>query len=154
MTKPNGKKIKGNKDDAKHFIDFYDTDFFGIVDDENKKTTSKTVSLTVPINDATTPKNKSNLAEHKVPQIEDFTDTEAVIKSILQLRKSVLIHKTDRTYNDHVKKEIQHIQLICNIGSTHTTFCGMTRESRDIVFGKYMVPFMILPGDAHEKEIT
>jgi len=62
MTKPNGKKIKGNKDDAKHLIDFYDTDLFGIVDDENKKTTSKMVSLTVPIDDDTTPKNKSNFA--------------------------------------------------------------------------------------------
>ena len=44
--------------------------------------------------------------------------------------------------------------MICNSGSTHTIFRGMTRESRDIVFEKYMVPFMILPGDAHEKEIT
>jgi len=43
MTKTTGKKIKGNKDDVKHFIDFYDTDFFGIVDDKNKKTTSKTM---------------------------------------------------------------------------------------------------------------
>jgi len=60
----------------------------------------------------------------------------------------------DGTYNDRVKKEIQHIQLICNSGSIHTIFLGMTRESRDIVFEKYMVPFMILPGDAHEKEIT
>ena len=135
MTKPTGKKIKGNKDDAKHFIDFYDTDFFGIVNDEAKEKTSM-VSLTVPIDDDTTAKNKSNLAEHKVPQIEDFTDTEAVIKSILQLRNSVLIHKTDGTYNDRVKKEIQHIQLICNSGSTHTIFRGMTRESRDIVFAK------------------
>jgi len=104
MTKTTGKKIKGNKDDVKHFIDFYDTDFFGIIDDENKKRTSKTVSLTIPIDDVTTPKKKSNLAEHKVPQIEDFTDTEAVIKSILQLRNSVIIHKTDGTYNDRVKK--------------------------------------------------
>jgi len=105
MTKPNGKKIKGNKDDAKHFIDFYDTDFFGIIDDENKEKTSKMVSLTVPIDDDMTPKNRSNLAEHKVPQIEDFTDTEAVIKSILELRNSVLIHKTNGTYNDHAKKK-------------------------------------------------
>ena len=30
----------------------------------------------------------------------------------------------------------------------------MTRESRDMVFEKYMLPFMIMPGDAHEKEIT
>ena len=59
---------------------------------------------------------KSNLAEHEVCQIEDFTDTEAVIKSILQLRNSVLIHKTNGTHNDNVKNEIQHIQLICNSG--------------------------------------
>jgi len=104
MTKTNGKKIKGNKDDAKHFIDFYYTDFFGIVDDKNKKTTNKTVSLIVPIDDGTSQK-KSNLAEHKVPQIEDFTDAEAVIKSILHLRNSVFIHKTDGTHNDAVKKK-------------------------------------------------
>jgi len=104
MTKTTGKKIKGNKDDVKHFINFYDTDFFGIVDDENKKMTNKTVSLIVPINDDTTQRVKSNLAEHRVPQIEDFTDTESVIKSILQLRNSVLIHKTDGTHNDSVKK--------------------------------------------------
>jgi len=106
MNKTTGKKIKGNKDDARHFIDFFDTDFFGIVDDENKKITNQMVSLIVPIDDGKTKKNKSNLAEHKVPQIEDFTDTEAVIKSILQLRNSVLIHKTNGTYNDSVKKEI------------------------------------------------
>ena len=34
MTKNTGKKIKGNKDDVKHFIDFFDLDFFGNVDDE------------------------------------------------------------------------------------------------------------------------
>ena len=154
MTKPTGKKIKGNKDDAKHFIEFYDNDFFGIVDDEAKEKKSKTVSLIVPIDDETTKNSKHNLAEHKVPKIEDFTDTEAVIKSILQLRNSVLIHKTDGTYNDRVKKEIQHIQLICNSGSVHTIFRGMTTESREIVFEKYMIPFMLMPGDAHEKEIT
>jgi len=54
MTKTTGKKINGNKDDAKHFIDFYDTDFFGIVNDENKKSTSRRVSLIVPIDDDTT----------------------------------------------------------------------------------------------------
>jgi len=53
-----------------------------------------------------------------------------------------------------LKKEIQHIQLICNSGSAHTIFRSMTRESREIVFEKYMVPFMLMPGDAHEKEIT
>ena len=98
MTKTTGKKIKGNKDDAKHFIDFYDTDFFGIVDDENKKTTSKTVSLIVPIDDDTTQKNKSNLAEHKVPQIEDFTDAEAVIKAIINVTKH-LDDKSEGTFN-------------------------------------------------------
>ena len=97
---------------------------------------------------------KSNLAEHKVPQIEDFTDTEAVIKSILQLRNIVLIHKTDGTHNDSVKKELQHMQLICNSRSAHTIFRSMTRESREIVFEKYMVPFMLMPGDGPEKEIT
>jgi len=30
----------------------------------------------------------------------------------------------------------------------------MTRESRDIVFEKYMLPFMIMSGETHEKEIT
>jgi len=30
----------------------------------------------------------------------------------------------------------------------------MTREARDIIFEKYMVPLMIMPGDAHEIEIT
>jgi len=59
-----------------------------------------------------------SLQPSKVPQIEDFTDTEAVIKSVLQLRNSVLIHKTDGTHNDSVQKEIQHIQLICNSGSS------------------------------------
>ena len=106
MTKPIGKKIKGNKDDAKHFIDFFDSEFFGLVDDEDKKTTNKTISLTVPIDDGTTQKNKSNLAEHKVPQIEDFTDIEAVMKSILQLRNSVLVHKpTERKQREAHEKE-------------------------------------------------
>jgi len=88
------------------------------------------VSLIVPIDDGTTQK-KSNLAEHKVPQVEDFTDAEAVIKSILQLRNSVLIHKTNGTHNDAVKKEIQHIQLLCTSGAFHAIFKRMTRESRD-----------------------
>ena len=95
-----------------------------------------------------------SLQPSKVPQIEDFTDTEAVINSILQLRNSVLIHKTNGIYNDSVKKEIQQIQLICNGGSSHNVFRSMTRESRDIVFEKYMVPLMVMPGDTHEKEIT
>jgi hypothetical protein len=153
MTKPTGKKIKGNKDDAKHFIDFFDSEFFGLVDDEDKKTTNKTISLTVPIDDGTTQKNKSNLAEHKVPQIEDFTDIEAVMKSILQLRNSVLVHKTDGTYTDGVKKEIQHIKLICNSGSSDTIFRNLTAEARTIVFDKFLVPLMVLPGDNHEKDI-
>jgi len=47
-----------------------------------------------------------------------------------------------------LKKEIQHIQLICNSGSPHTIFRNMTREARYLLFEK------IMPGDAHEKEIT
>ena len=153
MTKPTGKKIKGNKDDAKHFIEFFDNEFFGIIDDDNKKTTNQTISLTVPIDEGTTQKSKSNLAEHKVPQIEDFTDIEAVIKSILQLRNSVLVHKTNGTYIDSVKKEIQHIQLICTTGSSDTIFRNLTAEARTIAFDKFTMPLMVLPGDALEKEI-
>ena len=68
MTKPTGKKIKGNKDDAKHFIEFFDNEFFGIIDDDNKKTTNQTISLTVPIDEGTTQKNKSNLLNTKCPR--------------------------------------------------------------------------------------
>ena len=68
MTKPTGKKIKGNKDDAKHFIEFYDNDFFGIVDDEAKEKKSKTVSLIVPIDDELTKNSKHNLAKGKCPR--------------------------------------------------------------------------------------
>ena len=155
MTKTNGKtKIKGNKDDAKHFIDFYDPEFFGVVDDENKKTSKEhTVSLTVAIDDETTQRSKSNLAEHKVPLIDDFTDVEAVIKSILQLRNSVLASKTDGTYMDSVKKEIQHIQLICTSGSSHAIFQSVAKEARMIVYDKYMIPLQILLDDDHEKDI-
>jgi len=46
------------------------------------------------------------------------------------------------------------MQLICNSRSAHTIFRSMTRESREIVFEKYMVPFMLMPGDGPEKEIT
>ena len=88
-----------------------------------------------------------------MPQIEDFTDIEAVIKSILQLRNSVLVHKTNGTYIDSVKKEIQHIQLICTTGSSDTIFRNLTAEARTIVFDKFIMPLMVLQGDALEKEI-
>jgi len=64
-----------------HFINFFNPDFFGIVDDDGAKTKKdKTVSLTVPIDDAVSGRNKTNLMEHKIPEITDFTDVERVIK--------------------------------------------------------------------------
>ena len=155
MTKNTGKKIKGNKDDAKHFVDFFNPDFFGIVDDdETTAKKDKTVSLTVPIDDAVSGRNKTNLTEHKIPEITDFTDVERVIKSIQRIRNSVLPSKTGKSYSEFVKNEIRFIKLICCTGTVHSTFERIAEEARAIVFNKYLKDIMIVVGDEQEREIT
>lgn len=156
MTKNTGKKVKGNKDDAKHFIDFFNPNFFEIIDDdETTAKKDKTVSLTVTIDDAVSGRNKTNLTEHKIPEITDFTDVERVIKSIQRIRNSVLPSKTGKSYSEFVSKnKICFIKLICCIGTVHITFERIAEEARAIVFIKYLKDIMIMVGNEQEREIT
>jgi len=155
MTKNTGKEVKGNKDDAKHFIDFFNPDFFGIVDDdETKAKKDKTVSLTMPIDNAGSKHNKTNLTEHKIPKITDFTNVELVIKLIQRIRNSVLPSKTGKSYSEFVKNEIRFIKLICCTVTVHSTFERIAEEARAIVFNKYLKDIMIMVGDEQEREIT
>ena len=118
-------KGKGNRDDAKHFIDFYESKFFGIVDDEKKnEEITNIISLNVRIDKKVPANNKTNVAEHRVPEIKDFSDVESTLNSILQLKNKVFPSKIGINGRriDYIKMKTQHIRLLCINNNANTIF--------------------------------
>ena len=108
---------KGNRDDAKHFIDFYESKFFGIVDDEKKdEKITNTVSLNVRIDKKVPANNKTHVAEHR--------DVESTLNSFLQLKNKVFSSKIgiNGRQIDYIKMEIQHIGLLSISSNANTIF--------------------------------
>ena len=148
------KSGKGNKGDAKHFIEFYNPQYFGVVDDDKKKDKENTVSLNVNIDTTGNSNLKTNVAVHKVPQITDFANIEATMDSILQLQTRVLPSKTrSGKFIDYVTTEIQHIELLCTTGSTNYIFHDACKHARELAYDMYLEELEVVR-DPVERDIV